>query len=578
MYSETNLEPTSSVSCAEAQAELERVLADPRFHGTDRTRNILRYLGERRVDGHNDSVKAYAIALDILGRPADFDPSIDPIVRIEMSRLRSSLAQYYEAFGDDTNVSIQLPKGNYVALFSHTGDAAEPADAAIAAEEWATEQSTAADTAQAADVHRPQVWVIPGIAIAALSLIALGACWYALLPSFTDKPAVTVTMLAADDRLKGEASLARDMLLTALTQFQTLTVATKGHDGNSLASLSSFVRAEHGNTYDIELKYYGDGNDRDVWWQIADAGSGDLLKSGLERVSADGKAALGVREELVALLSRRFAAARGVINTIETGNSADGALGNACVLRAEADLDDERLSDLAGAAACLERTISRDAANSDATAALARIILAQAGGKPTEALLQRALDLASRAVSLAPLSDRAQIALMMVQFHSGRIQAAISAGNRALALNPNNPDVSANLATVLFSAGYWDAGVSLAHDAGHAVDAVPPNAALVLALDAYRRGDWSSALLLAEQINRGGLVVSMLKTASLAELGSDQAADRLAEVRSIRPDFERRYAELMAARGYDAGLADSLGAGLVKAGARIAPRSVAASF
>src|SRR5258708_956053 len=42
-----------------ARAELERLLSDPRFHGTERARSILQYLAERRFDGQDDAVKAY---------------------------------------------------------------------------------------------------------------------------------------------------------------------------------------------------------------------------------------------------------------------------------------------------------------------------------------------------------------------------------------------------------------------------------------------------------------------------------------------------------------------------------------
>ena len=76
------------VSTAVAREELERLLDDPRFRVTARQRDILKYLAERRFDGYDGNVKAYAIALDVLGRPSGFDAANDPIVRIEISRLR----------------------------------------------------------------------------------------------------------------------------------------------------------------------------------------------------------------------------------------------------------------------------------------------------------------------------------------------------------------------------------------------------------------------------------------------------------------------------------------------------------
>ena len=78
----------SDVSYAEAKEELERILSDPEFHCTDRHRKFLRFVTEELVQGRGAAVKAYSIAADVFGRPPSFDPSVDPIVRIEASRLR----------------------------------------------------------------------------------------------------------------------------------------------------------------------------------------------------------------------------------------------------------------------------------------------------------------------------------------------------------------------------------------------------------------------------------------------------------------------------------------------------------
>jgi len=105
------------VSLDEAKAELARLLADSRFRVTERQKDILRYLAEHRFEGCEEGVKAYSIALDVLGRPSGFDASTDPIVRIEISRLRSALDAYYQAFGLPNGVTIHIPKGMYTAIF-----------------------------------------------------------------------------------------------------------------------------------------------------------------------------------------------------------------------------------------------------------------------------------------------------------------------------------------------------------------------------------------------------------------------------------------------------------------------------
>lgn len=409
------------------------------------------------------------------------------------------------------------------------------------------------------------------LGLLAVAVVAGGVAVYGSRPITTAKPTVAVTLTAVDEGLRGEASVTRDMLLTALTQFQTLTVSQAQRRERPLASV---LRPAKSNAYAIDMKYYGDGDDRSIWWQIVDTATGDLVKSGLESVDTSGRTVAAVRDELVAQLARRFAATRGVINNIETHAASEGSLGNACVLRAEYQLDDGKASSFARTIDCLERTIAANSFDADATAALSALLAETAD----DGKIARALELAGRAVSLAPLSDRAHVALMLSQFYSGRVDAAIAAGNRALALNPNNPDAAAKLGLVLFSSGYFDAGVSLARDAGRSVDVVPSDAVLVLALDAYRRKDWSEASLLSEQVSHSTFLISVLRVAALGQLGSDEAVPRLAELRQLAPDFETTFRERMAPRRYQPVLSAAIEEGLTKAGARFKTEGLATAF
>jgi tetratricopeptide (TPR) repeat protein len=561
------------VSLPEARAELERILSDPRFHATERQRAILRYLAERRFAGCEEGVKAYSIALDVLGRASNFDASNDPIVRIEVSRLRSSVENYYEAFGAERDVTIHIPKGTYVTLFPRSHVPYEQDEEKLALESDLPETPDDVPVSQVAESSvaaspsgRPLAIYASGALLLCVAIVA-GAVAYASKPSLTVRPSVALSMDAVDSRLQGEASQTRDMLLTALTQFQTLTVAKAGHAGKQTQKVA-------GRAYEIDMKYYGDGDIRSVWWQIVDSQSGDLLKSGLEKIAIDGRSPAATRQEIVDVLARRFAATRGAINNIETHASSTESIGNACVLRAEYQLDDGSSDNMAAVRSCLERTLAADPSNSDAKALFARVLIAPEAAAGDAAVRARALDLANRAVSLAPMSDRAYVALMMTQFADGRIDAALQAGNRAISLNPSNPDAAAKLASVLFSAGYFDAGVAMAQDAGRAVDIVPRDAMLVLALDAYRRGDWSEASLLAEQVNCTDFVVRALRVAALGQLGSDQAKERLADVRGRDPDFERTLRWKLEARRFQPLLSAEIVAGLTKAGAVFALNDV----
>jgi tetratricopeptide (TPR) repeat protein len=561
------------VSMDAAKVELERLLADARFRVTDRQKDILRYLAERRFKGCEEGVKAYSVALDVLGRPSGFDASTDPIVRIEISRLRSALDAYYQAFGTTDGATIHIPRGMYITLFPgmvvpHELDDGHPVvSPPLEAEELGDQAETPVHPLRR---RFPQRLVLAAAA-ASLVVVAGITARFELFSAWrmmTEKPTVYIMMEAAEGRLSGEASQTRDTLMTALTQFTTLTVAKAGY-----SSVRSGRRS--GRRYEIDIKYYGDTDDRSVWWQIADSETGDLLKSGLEKVDASGKSPASIRLEMAGALAQRFAATRGVINNIEIHDSPEDAIGNVCVLRAEYALDEGGADRVADSRQCLEHSLEAVPADPDAAALLSRILLAGSGGNGDPAIQLRALELAKGAASSAPMSDRAQVALMVAQFAAGRMEAAVRAGNRAVELNPNNDDAAAKLALVLYTGGYKDAGVAMAHDASAAPDSTPRDATLVLALDAYKSGHYSDASLLSEQINCTDFLVTTIRMAALGQLNSPEAGERLTKIRSKDPQFEQTFRDRVVSWRLQADLAKDLANGLIKAGAQIDPNVVA---
>ncbi|MGK6315768.1 tetratricopeptide repeat protein [Neorhizobium sp. DT-125] len=560
----------AEVSEAEARKELDRLLSDPRFHATERAKNLLRYIAARYFEGDTEGVKAYAIALDVLGRPPRFDPNSDPIVRIEVSRLRSALSTYYEAYGDELDIGIHLPIGHYLTVFTRSVVIARPTEEEMAeADRFVDQAATESRLPLLRRLGRYGTYR-SSMAVLVLAALAAGWAWTSNRPTLSERPAVTLTISAADEDYSHEAEVVGNYLVSAMSQFRTLDISAE--KAIPTASVTRALRPPRRNSYDIELKYYADEDDRSVWWQVVDSRTGSILKSGVERTAADGRSAAAARDEVVSVLAKRFATTRGVINNLEThSDRAMRSLGNTCVLRAEYELDEGTQEDIMRAGQCLERTIQIRPNDSDAAAALARVLAVSLGGDLDSPAGARALSLANTAVSVAPSSDRAYLALMTVQFYRGNTEAAIEAGNRALRLNPNNPEVLAKLAAVLFSSGYRNAAVSLAEDAGRNIEAVPRDARLVLALDAYSRGDFSNASLLAEQMPCGDFLVRALRAAALGEIGSAAAGERLALLREALPDFQHSFASRMQQRRYRPELIASIQDGLQKAMTIAAP-------
>lgn len=108
----------SSPGTEHVLAALERLLSSHDLRLSERNRRFLSFVVTQAVQGAADRIKAYTIGVDVFGRDEAFDPTTDPIVRIEATRLRAALASYYERAGVDAPVRISLPKGSYVPAFS----------------------------------------------------------------------------------------------------------------------------------------------------------------------------------------------------------------------------------------------------------------------------------------------------------------------------------------------------------------------------------------------------------------------------------------------------------------------------
>ena len=59
--------------------------------------------------------------MEVFDRPETFDPTVDPLVRIEAARLRDKLREYYEADGQSDPIRIDLPKGSYTPQIEFQG-------------------------------------------------------------------------------------------------------------------------------------------------------------------------------------------------------------------------------------------------------------------------------------------------------------------------------------------------------------------------------------------------------------------------------------------------------------------------
>lgn len=100
----------------DVRAHLKLIVASSDFPSSLRNRRFFEFVVERSLRG--EKTNGYQVATQVFGRPASFNATTDPIVRIEASKLRRDLETYYLKSGRHDRVRIDLPKGTYRALFS----------------------------------------------------------------------------------------------------------------------------------------------------------------------------------------------------------------------------------------------------------------------------------------------------------------------------------------------------------------------------------------------------------------------------------------------------------------------------
>ncbi len=99
------------------RAEVEAVLASEMFKRARSQHQLLSYVCQKYFAGEGPNIKEYDIAVEALGRAADFDPNADTIVRVEASRLRKRLREYYAAEGADHPIQLLLSNTGYAPQF-----------------------------------------------------------------------------------------------------------------------------------------------------------------------------------------------------------------------------------------------------------------------------------------------------------------------------------------------------------------------------------------------------------------------------------------------------------------------------
>ncbi len=558
---------------------LERVLASRGFRGSARKQRFLRFIVQETLAGHADRIKAYAIAIDVFDRDASFDPLLDPVVRIHAGRVRRCLEQYYLTDGASDAIRITIPKGSYVPQFTGMPAAAPFASLQSRAEQQANGDVAAGgrgpDEPAGVPAQLPtQPWrprfrfAKPWMAVLASAvLLAVATLLLAVwgvdsirreppggaLPASVERgPALLVVPFANGTTDPSQDIFAEgftEELIGALVRFKNVLVfgAETSFRYKSAAALR---QAEPNLPIDYVLKgsVAQVGGQFQVTAVLIDAKTRRYLWS--ENVRRDFTAAtmVDLRQDIAVRVARALVQPNGVIEEEEARHAADRpptALSSyECLLRTrqywrrlDADLHGQVRT-------CLERAVQADPLYADAWAALAMVTIDETrlGFNPRSAdpdPVATGLELAQRAVALAPDSPLPHQALGLAHWLRREPQLSIAAYERARALNPHGPDILADLGRCYSLVGDWQTGIPLIQEAYARNPAQPSWYRIVIATYHYVNGRYDEALAEAQRVDVPEFVLSHVALAMIhAQAGhKGDAAREVREILRLDPDF-----------------------------------------
>lgn len=424
---------------------LGRVLASETFRAAPQLSAFLSFIVERTLEGRRSELKGYTIAVEALGRPAEFDPQSDPIVRVEAGRLRRALTQYYIDEGRDDPLRISIPVGGYVPAF----DLPVPGMSAAARRPGKVEAEAGSAT------RRSRAWLLA--LLAALLCLVLGFAVLRLEPALfggeqervTDRAvahgpdlptvAVIVGPAPADPALADLVQRSVNVFVDVMARFDDLAIVKVPPPGAPIPDDADYVLelnmlASEGSAQTFgRLRTMKDG--RIIWTASSERPMREVLEDQdlMDRI-----------RRIAARLVEPF----GIIQADGRQNMVTPAAD--CIYQA---LDYQRFMTAERhqeARECLERIIARDPGFYPARAHMASLLLRDhaSGRDGTGEALSRGLASALAAQRLAPSSGRAQQIVAEALFLRGERSDAEAAGKAALSRNPYDPQIMAILGAI----------------------------------------------------------------------------------------------------------------------------------
>lgn len=505
---------------------LQQIIDSREFSASDRLRRLLSFLVEETLAGRQKTLNQRELATAIFDRSADFDPELDPIVRVEMSKLRKSLKSYYASANGPHSLRFSIPRGRYVPMI-------EPLAGA-------TEKGASTKARQRANVGpdpaRRQTLLIRPFAVFSHHRNGIQVA-----ESLTDELEVVLARLPGlrvvshpDDLGDGEHP---GFVLhgTVKCENTRLRINVRLLEGRGSEILWT-ERFEH-QLDEMQTLDFLDLVTLTVLARVADVYSGTISQS------------------LVAALD---------LSKKSSFSSAEAMLFFYRYINMHSD------ESYATARRAVEDAWSRDSDNAIMTALLADVRRAGYSlgyvndGNP----LPECLELARRALTLAPESAACKLSLGFALLNCGRRAELLELTEDLLADSMLSPGYRGEAGMLLAFAGQWQRGCSVLDSVLSVLKLAPHSFSYPRFLSAYREGNYAAALAVAERFRPSPLFWQpMMRAAALGQTGERALAEQaLHALLKSRPQFPQLGYRWLSCFLMDPALVDHLIEGLRKGG------------
>jgi len=516
----------SSLGAETVLQQMERILAHGDFDGSPRSRAFFRFIVEETLAGRQAGLTQTAIATQVFGRRSDFDPTVDPIVRIQAGRLRRSIERYYLLAGARDPLRIELPRGAYVPV-------ARPA--------------TPAEEGRPSDAERSA-------------------------PPADDWPTVVVSVsepIPPDSELDELGARFLDHLAVELGRYGDVRVLLPRE-----SPFPATVRRVD-SMFVLTSRFFRDGSGLRLVARLADrrTGSQAWAEEYRSRSSpATAFAAETARVVAASVASEQGVVARGLWAEHRAQPSAE-LTPYAGILASYQFLFNREPADLAPAISALEGVVAAEPECALAWVQLARLHASNYAFDvaPVETPVGKAVDYAQRGVRLDPSSQRARTTLAGALLLKGELAAALAEARRALDLDPDSLVYLEWIGWVMTLAGEWEHGSGLVRRALSRNPHVIPVAHHALWLAHLRRGEIEEAYHEAVRYSDPTFYLrAMMRACCLGLLGrEEEAMAEVAELLAKKPDFPSRGRALIGRLVKFPDLLESVAGGLGRAGLAI---------